>query len=104
MQKHQKILQEIKDIHPDTLIADGLDEALIGLTERNGHTIAVYEKAAIHQILTKDGLTDEEAIEHAEFNIYCAWIGEGTPMYVDTFAWHKHNPLPPVLPQDMYEI
>jgi len=25
-------------------------------------------------------------------------------MYVDTFAWHKHNPLPPVLPEDMYEL
>lgn len=104
MLKYKKILKELEEIYPDTLIADGLDEALIGITERKGHTIAVYEKAAVHQILTNDGLTDEEAIEYAEFNIYGAWIGEGTPMYVDTFAWHKHNPLPPVLPEEMYEL
>ena len=45
MLKDKKILKELEEIYPDTLIADGLDEALIGITERKGHTIAVYEKS-----------------------------------------------------------
>ena len=106
MHRHEKILQQIENLYPETVIATGLDEAIIGITERNHQPVAVYDKNIIHQILTtQNGLTHEEAIEYADFNIYCAWVGEGTPIYVDPLIYNTpHTPIPPAHPTEMYEI
>jgi|TARA_R100001530_G_scaffold35744_1_gene27871 hypothetical protein len=68
------------------LKADGFDEAILGVTCRCGKPdILAYDVAKILDILvTRDGMTREEAVEYFEFNIEGAWVGENTPCYVYT--------------------
>jgi hypothetical protein len=64
------------------LLADGLDEALIGMTDDSPHR-AVYSVTKILDILiVRDGMSEPEAVEFYEFNIAGAYVGEHTPIYV----------------------
>ena len=61
--------------------ADGFDAAIIGIDEQNNRI--VYDKNAMCQILMKDGLSEEDAWEYLSFNVWCAYVGENTPLYID---------------------
>jgi hypothetical protein len=37
--------------------------------------------------MEQDGLSDEEAIEFLEFNTFSTYVGEMTPMFINT-GWH----------------
>ena len=61
--------------------ADGFNSAIIGVdfaAER-----IVYDKHKMIEILIGQGMTDEEAIEFLEYNVWSAYVGEHTPIYVD---------------------
>lgn len=68
----------------EILLADGFDAALLGYAQRPGQpTVAIYDRAGCIDILmSRDGMTYEEAEEHFEFNVVGAWYGEGTPCFV----------------------
>ena len=75
--------EEVAEYNEEALIADGLDKAIIGVAERiNLGPVAAYSVEKIYEILmTRDGMTYEEAIEFFEFNIKGSWMGEYTPVY-----------------------
>lgn len=62
-------------------VADGFDEAAIGVVERCGQPpIVIYDQEkCIDLLVQRDGMTAEEAIEYFDFNVLGAWVGEGTP-------------------------
>ena len=66
------------------LMADGFDDAILGLGRRCGHDdILVYDvDKCIAILIDNDSMTREEAIEYFEFNVAGAWMGEGTPMFL----------------------
>lgn len=69
----------------EMLFADGFDAALVGVAERCGQpTLAVYDVELCINILMEEGhCTDrEEALEHIEFNVIGAWMGENTPLFL----------------------
>ena len=68
----------------ERLIADGLDDAIIGIGRRcSKPDITIYDTKKVLEILTtRDGMTYEEADEFFEFNIVGAWVGEGTPIFM----------------------
>lgn len=67
------------------LKADGFDDAVIGIGRRCGQLdLIVYDSHKILEILVeRDGMTMEDAREHFEFNIVGAWMGKGTPVFVE---------------------
>tara|TARA_R110000744_G_scaffold99727_1_gene192390 strand:- start:2 stop:259 length:258 start_codon:yes stop_codon:yes gene_type:complete len=71
--------EQIVDLNPDALFADGLDDALIGY-DSNGFC-AVYDYTNCVDILQKD-MTPEEAHEYMEFNVISAFVGDFTPMFI----------------------
>ena len=76
-------LEEIIDIYPEEsfLKADGFDKAIIGIDPNSMRL--VYDRNKMVDILIEDeGMTHEDAIEHLEFNTYCAYVGEKTPIYI----------------------
>lgn len=75
----QKICEEKR---VELLLADGLDEAFIGFTDDYPQR-AVYDKAACVQCMIDEGMSMEDAIEHLEFNTFCAYVGEQTPLFVN---------------------
>lgn len=61
------------------LIADGFDDAVIGVDEKNFRLI--YSVSACINILISQGMTEVDAIEYFEFNVSGAYMGEKTPIW-----------------------
>ena len=71
----------------ELILADGFEEALIGICEGFGGTISVaYDRDKCIDILVeRDGMEYEEAVEYFEFNVIGAWFGEHTPVYITVY-------------------
>ena len=71
-------------MNPDALLADGLDDALIGFASRCGmDTVAVYDRdKCIEVLMRNEGFTYDGAQEWMDFNVEGAYLGPGTPMYL----------------------
>lgn len=80
-----EILDYISNLNPDALKVTGFDEAIIGVTSRmKMKVLLAYDVGTIIDILIeRDGMTFEEAREYYEFNIFGAWLGEGSPIFID---------------------
>lgn len=79
------VKEQIAELNPDALFADGLEDALVGYTaNHHGPTRAVYDAEVCRQILVRrDGMSREEAAEFLEFNTFGAYVGENGPVYVE---------------------
>jgi len=81
--------EQIADINPDALFADGFDGAIVGY-EANG-SCCVYDYDKCMEILMNgqpegyEGMTKQEAHEYMEFNVVSAFVGDFTPLFVHTF-------------------
>jgi hypothetical protein len=69
--------------------AKGFDAAIMGVGVRCGQPdILVYDAEKIVDVLVeRDGMGRKEAQECAEFNIFGAWAGNDTPI----FLWRTAN-------------
>jgi hypothetical protein len=72
----------IKELYYDEefLIADGFDEAIIGVDEKNVRI--VYDVIKIINILIQDGMSFDEAFEFYHYNIAGAYVGDKTPLFI----------------------
>ena len=80
-----EIRHHLAEANPDALLADGLDDALIGYTINTHHAhVAVYSaRKCVEVLVDRDGMTPEGADEFLEFNTYCAYIGPNGPLFVE---------------------
>ena len=82
--------EEKKDLlfqlSPDVIVAVGFEDALIGVGQQFNKAMAVYDRQKCIEILMeRDGMSDEEAVEYFEYNVTGAWVGEYTPIFLETF-------------------
>ena len=81
MKNDDWLLQALEE--NECLLADGFDSALIGITS-GINPVAVYD---INQMLTilvkREKMNMEDALEHLDFNVLGAYVGEKTPIYMD---------------------
>ena len=76
----------IHEFAEGAIILDGLDEAIVGVTEEfgNGRRI-LYSKDKILDILMKrDSMTHSEAEEFYDYNILGLYAGEQNPVFLVT--------------------
>jgi hypothetical protein len=67
----------------EILLADGFDDALMGFGEVGGKLVAVYDrKRCIEVLMTRDSMSEEDAVEHFDFNVTGAFVGPRTPAFV----------------------
>jgi hypothetical protein len=67
------------------LLADGFEKAFIGIARQfNKPPLAVYSSQKCIELLS-DQMSYEEAVEYFEFNTRGAYVGESTPIFVDTY-------------------
>lgn len=60
------------------------DEAIIGIAERaGGMSVVAYDRSRVVEIMGRD-MSRAEAEEFFEFNTISAWMGDGTPVFIDT--------------------
>lgn len=78
-------LEEIIEQYPDEEIlkADGFDNCILGYEyNQNGNIRLIYSvKAMLEELVVSEGMTDEDAIEHFEYNIRGGYVGEKTPIW-----------------------
>ena len=56
--------------------------------EDNIIPVAIYSKeGVVKTFIERDGMSYEEAVEFFDFNVEGAYMGKGTPMYIETFDW-----------------
>lgn len=63
---------------------DGYEDALIGFVwpkDTNLKTAIYDSDAIVAQMVRRDGMTVEDAIEHLDFNIRGAYVGPQTPKF-----------------------
>ena len=78
------ISNELITDEQEVLIANGYADAFIGITDSEPKR-AVYDKNKMIDILMEeDEVSYLEAIEWLEFNTWNSYMGESTPIYVDT--------------------
>ena len=69
-----------------TLFADGFDDAIIGVyfDRMVGKYRVVYDSwKMIEALREREDMTTVEAVEYLEFNVWTAYVGDGTPLYID---------------------
>ena len=78
----QSKLDQILELYPDDtfVIADGFDDAIIGVDDNN--LKIVYDIVEVINILIREGMSVDEAIEYYEYNIAGAYVGENTPSFI----------------------
>ena len=66
------------------LLADGFEEALIGIGNQCHTPLAVYDIDKCFEILrSRDGMSEEEAVEVFSYNVQGAYVGESTPVFIE---------------------
>lgn len=64
------------------LLADGFEDAFIGIGRQFGKPMAIYNRSKCIEILMDD-MTFEEAEEYFSFNVEGAYVGEQTPIFLE---------------------
>jgi hypothetical protein len=67
--------------HEELIKADNFDDAVVGIEVNTFRLVYSIDKMIV--ILTKD-MSYEDAIEYLDFNVFSAYVGERTPIYIYT--------------------
>ena len=81
-ENRERLMELLESVDDETITADGLDAAIIGVTEGCDIKV-VYDHAKcveIFQILQE--MTEEEAIEWMSYNVTGAYVGAQTPIFI----------------------
>jgi hypothetical protein len=79
----EELLEEYGDLVGDVQLVtvDGYDDAILGIDSKSYRVI--YDADEMVDILMEtDDLTEEEALEYLDYNVFNAWIGDQTPIYL----------------------
>jgi hypothetical protein len=76
-------LEQILEIFPEEelLKADGFDDAIIGVEQTQLRLVYDIDKMR-NILIEKEGMTFEDAMEYLDYNVFGAYVGEQTPLYV----------------------
>ena len=76
--------KEIAEQYPELLVADGFDKAIIGVSRTfNKLSIAYDTNKCIKILMSRDNMTQLEAVEYFEFNVVGSYVGEHTPSFIE---------------------
>ena len=76
--------KEIAENYPELLVAAGFDKAIIGVARTFNNLSVCYDtNKCIKILMTRDNMTQLEAIEYFEYNVVGAYVGEHTPSFIE---------------------
>jgi hypothetical protein len=80
----EELIDYIEIHYPDAeiILADGFEDAFIGIGQQFNNYVAIYDRDKCINILHED-MDYEEAEEYFEYNVVGAYVGEGTPVFVE---------------------
>jgi hypothetical protein len=80
-----KKIDQLHEMYPELefLQADGFDDAIIGLEPLSGKVIYDID-LMVEVLITQEELSHQDAIEYLDYNVLNAYVGENTPIYIQT--------------------
>jgi hypothetical protein len=73
-----------------TLFADGFDDAIMGVDLNSDVPRVVYSvEKMVFILMRRDDMSEEEATEYLDFNVFQAYLGEGTPIYMNQMSGNE---------------
>lgn len=78
-----EILENCLGEDENVLLADGFEDAFLGIGRQFGKPFAVYDREKCLNVLMKDGMDYEEAVDYFCFNVEGAYVGEQTPIFLE---------------------
>jgi hypothetical protein len=108
----EKVVGGLEESNPDALLADDIEDALVGIAVVHFHGerrhLAAYSMQKVIEVFMRDrDMSYEDAYELATVDTFSAYVGEHTPVYIDELR-EIHIPIDngahSVLAGDMYEI
>ena len=76
-----KETQHLMDHNNDTMLADGFESAIIGLDTSSETFRVIYDREKMIDLLVGEEMSIEDAVEYLEYNVWNAYVGNGTPIY-----------------------
>ena len=79
------MIDRIIEVYEDEefLKADGFDDAIIGVDENTMRLIYSVKKCI--EILISEGMSEEDALEHFNYNVSGGYVGEKTPIWCNDY-------------------
>ena len=81
--KTKQKLDFLAECYPEAIVADGLDDAIMGNCAGSGAIVYDYDKC-LKIFMDRDNMDYETAQEHMEFNVVGAYVGDLTPIFIHT--------------------
>jgi hypothetical protein len=75
--------QLLKERGESFLLADGLEQAFLGIGYHFNTPLAIYSKSKTLEALMAEGMDEEQAQEYFSYNIAGAYVGEQTPVFLE---------------------
>jgi hypothetical protein len=82
--EYKNYLELLLDLYPEDefLIADGFDDAVIGVDSASSRLIYSCKKC-LEILIEVEEMDPEDAIEHFSYNVTGAYVGEKTPIWCE---------------------
>lgn len=79
-------LEYSSEVDENTLYANGFEDALLGIGLQFNRELAIYDyDKCVDILMSRDDMTEEEAVEFMEFNVVGAYLGTYTPVFLTKF-------------------
>ncbi len=63
-------------------VADGFDDAIVGVVLQDEHPKVVYDSYKCIDMLIEEGMSEEEATEYFDYNVSGSYVGEQSPIFI----------------------
>tara|TARA_R100000988_G_C3942780_1_gene137085 strand:+ start:196 stop:483 length:288 start_codon:yes stop_codon:yes gene_type:complete len=82
---NNRLQSNFPDVYEEgLLVADGFEKAFIGVGRQFTKPVAIYDRQkCIDILMTRDGMSIDEAEEYFEYNVQGAYVGEDTPIFME---------------------
>ena len=70
------------DTYEGLLLADGFEEAFLGVGFQFNNAVALYSRSRCLRILELRGMSSEDAVEFFDFNVTGSYVGLQTPVFI----------------------
>jgi hypothetical protein len=66
-------------------LADGFENAFVGssISAFNREQVAIYDYEECIAVLIQQDMSEEDAVEHFQYNVIGSWVGEDTPVFIN---------------------
>ena len=85
MADHRDFLERMQELNPSAAYPTGMEACIVGIGRRAAEPplFVVSTARCIEHYMTADGMSREDALEFFEYNCVSAFVGEGTPIFLE---------------------